>query len=209
MSTARRQTLEDAEKPAQAPWPRPPANDGRQGRGGGGGLNSCTCVTRTTSSHIQVFPPRQEHALVDAPSTAPVKARTTDKLPRGPGSRWSQQGGAVAPAVTLRRNAHTRVHSWWRLSTLMGGTDATPGWDATARYQQGHWVQSTRAPSFCSFRRDLRRLRPQCTRVRTAAVDRSRNSKCGSGCGQEGTLLHGGSVAWSSPHGEQRGGSLH
>ena len=46
-----------------------------------------------TGGHIQVFPPRQEHALVDAPSTAPVKARTPDKLPCGPGRQseplWS------------------------------------------------------------------------------------------------------------------------
>lgn len=110
VSTERRQTLEDGKKPAPAPRPGPPANSGPQGQGGGGGLNHCPRVTHTTSSHIQVFPPRQEHALVDAPSTAPVKARTADRLPCGPGSHWSQQGWVVTPVVTLRRtHAHARA----------------------------------------------------------------------------------------------------
>lgn len=205
MSTARRQTLEDAEKPAQAPRQRWTTGAWR-GR-------------RPEQLHTRDPRDRRSHPGV-SPETG-TRTRgcsqhcTSESQDSRQASLWPWEPlvtaglGCDTCGHIAQKHTHTRVHSWWRLSTLMGGTDATPGCDATARYQQGHWVQSTRAPSVCSFQRDLRRLRHQRTLVRTAAVDKSRNSKCWSGCGQEGTLLHGGSVAWSSPHREQRGGSLH
>lgn len=143
---------------------------------------------------------------MDAPSTAPVKARTADRLPCGPGSRWAQQGWAVTPVVTLH-GTHPHTHAQPAESERAPGSDATPGRDTTARRQQGRLDTGHWCPPFLQLP-----TRPQATEApaHTAQNGRrrqARNSECWSRCGQEGTLPRGGSVTWCSPHGEQRGGS--
>ena len=95
VSTARRQTLEDAKKPDGSPLP----NDGQRAwRGRRPPAHTSNVGPAITSRRL----PRQEHTFADAPSTA-------DGLPCGPGSCWSQQGWVMTPAVKLHRKTCTRT----------------------------------------------------------------------------------------------------